>query len=65
VARVIPINKSARGTRLSPGSLTGRNAKETDPISVNFNLNGKPVTSQVESDTPLLWVIRDELASTG
>jgi len=34
-------------------------------MSVNFNLNGKPVTSQVESDTPLLWVIRDELGYTG
>lgn len=34
-------------------------------MSVNFNLNGKPVRSQVEPDTPLLWVIRDELGYTG
>ena len=34
-------------------------------MSVKFNLNGKPVTSQVEPDTPLLWVIRDELGYTG
>ena len=34
-------------------------------MSVNFNLNGKSVSSQVEPDTPLLWVIRDELGSTG
>jgi isoquinoline 1-oxidoreductase alpha subunit len=34
-------------------------------VSVNFNLNGRPVTSQVEADTPLLWVIRDELGLTG
>ena len=34
-------------------------------MSVNFNLNGRPVTSQVEADTPLLWVIRDELGLTG
>ena len=34
-------------------------------MSVNFNLNGKPVSSQVEPDTPLLWVIRDELGYTG
>jgi aerobic-type carbon monoxide dehydrogenase small subunit (CoxS/CutS family) len=26
-----------------------------------FTLNGKPVTAKSEADTPLLWVIRDEL----
>ncbi|MFT7371727.1 MAG: isoquinoline 1-oxidoreductase alpha subunit [Oleiphilaceae bacterium] len=30
-----------------------------------FILNGKPVMADVESDTPLLWVIRDELDMTG
>ncbi|MBB1437912.1 (2Fe-2S)-binding protein [Shewanella sp. SG41-4] len=30
-----------------------------------FILNGKPMTADVESDTPLLWVIRDELDMTG
>lgn len=30
-----------------------------------FNLNGQSVTVDVESDTPLLWVIRDELMMTG
>jgi isoquinoline 1-oxidoreductase subunit alpha len=34
-------------------------------MSVTFNLNGKPVTAQAEADTPLLWVIRDELGLTG
>jgi isoquinoline 1-oxidoreductase alpha subunit len=34
-------------------------------VSVNFELNGQAVTSQVEADTPLLWVIRDELGLTG
>ena len=34
-------------------------------MSVNFNLNGKAVSSKVEPDTPLLWVIRDELGYTG
>jgi isoquinoline 1-oxidoreductase subunit alpha len=34
-------------------------------MSVKFNLNGKPVASEVEADTPLLWVIRDELGYTG
>lgn len=30
-----------------------------------FILNGKPVTVEVDGDTPLLWVIRDELNMTG
>jgi isoquinoline 1-oxidoreductase alpha subunit len=30
-----------------------------------FTLNGKPVTSKSEANTPLLWVIRDELKLTG
>jgi len=30
-----------------------------------FTLNGKSVTVDVEDDTPLLWVIRDELDMTG
>jgi isoquinoline 1-oxidoreductase subunit alpha len=34
-------------------------------MSVNFNLNGKAVTASAEPDTPLLWVIRDELGMTG
>ena len=34
-------------------------------MSVKFNLNGKAVTSEVEPDTPLLWVVRDELGYTG
>jgi len=34
-------------------------------MTVKFNLNGKAVSSQVEPDTPLLWVIRDELGYTG
>ena len=36
-----------------------------DNMSVNFNLNGKSVAAQAEPDTPLLWVIRDELGLTG
>jgi len=30
-----------------------------------FKLNGKPVTVDAEPDTPLLWVIRDDLGLTG
>jgi isoquinoline 1-oxidoreductase alpha subunit len=31
----------------------------------SFKLNGKPVNVDAEGETPLLWVIRDELALTG
>ncbi|WP_051237018.1 (2Fe-2S)-binding protein [Ottowia thiooxydans] len=30
-----------------------------------LNLNGKPVTIDVEGDTPLLWVIREQAGLTG
>jgi isoquinoline 1-oxidoreductase subunit alpha len=30
-----------------------------------FSVNGKTVTVDVEADTPLLWVLRDELKLTG
>ncbi len=30
-----------------------------------FKLNGKQVTVEIPSDTPLLWVLRDELDLTG
>jgi isoquinoline 1-oxidoreductase alpha subunit len=30
-----------------------------------FTLNGKAVTAKAEADTPLLWVIRDELGLNG
>ncbi|AQQ31422.1 (2Fe-2S)-binding protein [Burkholderia cenocepacia] len=32
---------------------------------MQFELNGKPVTFDGESDTPLLWVIRDHFKLTG
>lgn len=32
---------------------------------VSFVLNGKAVTADVDADTPLLWVLRDELNMTG
>lgn len=34
-------------------------------MSVQFQINGKTVTATAETDTPLLWVIRDELGLTG
>ncbi len=32
---------------------------------IEFNLNGQPVSTDAEQDTPLLWVIRDELGLKG
>ena len=32
---------------------------------IKFNLNGTPVTSISPNDTPLLWVVRDELGLKG
>ena len=34
-------------------------------MSVQFQINGKAVSANAEPDTPLLWVIRDELGMTG
>ncbi|WP_342618297.1 (2Fe-2S)-binding protein [Rhodoferax sp. GW822-FHT02A01] len=34
-------------------------------MSTAFQVNGKAVTANAEPDTPLLWVIRDELGMTG
>jgi isoquinoline 1-oxidoreductase subunit alpha len=34
-------------------------------MSVTFKINGKAVSANAEPDTPLLWVIRDELGMTG
>jgi isoquinoline 1-oxidoreductase subunit alpha len=34
-------------------------------MSTSLTVNGKAVTAQADSDTPLLWVIRDELDMTG
>lgn len=31
----------------------------------DFTLNGRPVTVNVDEETPLLWVIRDDLGLTG
>ena len=34
-------------------------------MSTSLTINGKPMTVQAEPDTPLLWVIRDEVGLTG
>ncbi len=34
-------------------------------MAVDFTLNGRAVSVDVDADTPLLWAIRDELGLTG
>jgi isoquinoline 1-oxidoreductase subunit alpha len=34
-------------------------------MSVQLTVNGKAVTAKAASDTPMLWVLRDELGLTG
>ncbi len=34
-------------------------------MTVRLTINGKAVTAKAEADTPLLWVLRDELGMTG
>ena len=34
-------------------------------MGIRFNVNGKAVDVKAESDTPLLWVVRDEIGLTG
>ena len=34
-------------------------------MSIQINVNGKTVDVKAEADTPLLWVIRDEIGLTG
>jgi isoquinoline 1-oxidoreductase alpha subunit len=42
-----------------------KNQSKGVSMSTKFELNGRPVTAQAEPDTPLLWVIRDEIGMTG
>ncbi len=34
-------------------------------MAIAFSVNGKPVNVEAEADTPLLWVLREELGLTG
>jgi len=34
-------------------------------VAIAFSVNGKPVSVEAEADTPLLWVLRDDLGMTG
>ena len=34
-------------------------------MTIRFNVNGKPASTEAPPDTPLLWVIREDLKLTG
>ena len=34
-------------------------------MAIAFSVNGKPVSVEAEADTPLLWVLRDDLDLKG
>ena len=34
-------------------------------MTIQFTVNGKPVSTEAPADTPLLWVIREEIKLTG
>jgi len=34
-------------------------------VAIAFTVNGKPVNVEADADTPLLWVLRDDLGMTG
>lgn len=34
-------------------------------MAIAFTINGKPVSVEADADTPLLWVLRDDLGMTG
>jgi isoquinoline 1-oxidoreductase subunit alpha len=34
-------------------------------VAIAFTVNGKPVDVEADADTPLLWVLRDDLGMTG
>jgi isoquinoline 1-oxidoreductase alpha subunit len=35
------------------------------PETIRFELNGEAISLEIEDDTPLLWVLRDEIGLTG
>jgi len=46
-------------------TVSGRNADQGRAIMARLNINGKDYDVDVEADTPLLWVIRENVGLTG
>ena len=50
----------------TPASASATAAKPAAPAAaIAFTVNGKPISTQVDAVTPLLWVIRDEIGLKG
>jgi isoquinoline 1-oxidoreductase subunit alpha len=45
--------------------ITHKATNRSQVMSVRFSVNGKSVNAKAEADTPLLWVIRDEVGLSG
>lgn len=45
--------------------MQGKPGKDTKRVAIGFTVNGKDVSVEAEADTPLLWVLREDLALTG
>jgi len=69
VAKLFQFETEARQAVLFACSGTQRTGLPTTmeerTMATSFTLNGKKVTANSEPDTPLLWVIRDEIGLTG
>src|SRR5687768_5313157 len=65
-ARSAPISRHGR---ISPrrSSVSGPKAPRTegDIDMIDFTINGRSISVDLDADTPLLWVIRDEIDLTG
>ena len=46
-------------------TVSGRNADQGRATMTRLTINGKPYDVEVEADTPLLWVIRENVGLTG
>jgi len=44
---------------------TGKSTSRGCAVAISFTVNGKQVSVEAEGDTPLLWVLRDDLGMTG
>jgi len=58
--RLFPLGGAATGC------YEGRKFEQGDyAVAIAFSVNGKPVSVEADADTPLLWVLRDDLGMTG
>jgi isoquinoline 1-oxidoreductase subunit alpha len=53
------------GSLVTDPAMTATSTTRTPTMTTQINVNGRAVSVKAEPDTPLLWVIRDELGMTG